>query len=134
MGQIPINFSIIRQKLLYRMIIFGGIIGLSGSCLGEYSWLLSAILGTGFGYIIFTQLIVSQCNLLNTKRKDLFLLGYFYRLILYGIPTILTLVLKDYLNLYILLLFLLAFQLQYVVMEFSRNYKRYKRRLKNEGD
>ena len=125
---LPINYRLIRQKLLIRTIMAGSVVGLSALYFRELSWILSAMLGTCFGYLLFTQLIHSQCNLLKTKRKDLFLLGGVYRLAIYAIPISVSLVLKNYLNLYLLLVFLLAFQFQYVGMELSRNFKRYKRR------
>tara|TARA_B100001113_G_scaffold353599_1_gene358612 strand:- start:927 stop:1334 length:408 start_codon:yes stop_codon:yes gene_type:complete len=131
MMQLAANFNFIRQKLLFRALFLGLLVIGFGLYYGYFFWVLSVFLGIFFGYIIFSQLIWTQSNLLNLKQPRHFFIGYITRLCLYSIPVSITLLLKNYLNLYILLVFLLIFQFQYVLLEFFRNYKRYKRRLKN---
>ncbi len=125
------NFNFLRKKLLFRSLLLGVFVSVCGFFLGYFFWGLSIFLGGFFSYFIFSQLIWTQSNILSLKKSGQFFGGYIVRLALYSIPISLTLLLTDYLNLYILLVFLLVFQFQYVLLEFFRNYKRYKRRLKN---
>ena len=129
---LPINYRLIRQKLLIRTMLAGSIVCLGSLYFREPSWVLSAMLGTCFGYVLFTQLVYSQCSLLKTKRKDLFLLQRICRLGVCAAPILVSVVLKNYFNLYILLIFLLSFKVQCIGLEFSRSYRKYKKRV-NHG-
>ena len=90
----------------------------------------SIILGVLFSFISFRQFIKTQFVMLNQKNKGLFYAGFFARIILYAIPLSCGLLYKDYFNFVIILITLFAYQISYVLMEFFRSYKKYKRREK----
>lgn len=127
----PRQFILVRKKIAMRVALMLVCMLAVSVYFKEVSWVVSAVLGACFGYLIFTQLVYSQWKILMHQRKELFLVGYIVRLFMYGIPLTTTFFLKSYLNLYVLLVFLLSFQLQYVGIEFFRNLKKYKRRLSN---
>jgi hypothetical protein len=77
---------------------------------------------------LFSVLVVSQKKILIEQAPSKFIIGYILRLLIYATPISMSFLYEDYLNLYIILLFLLSFQFCYIALEYLRNYKRFKRR------
>lgn len=120
----------ILLKLTKRVLVAVVLISIICLVLEKFSIVLSMLLGTFFSYINMRQLMYSQAEILNQKTKNIAFTSLLMRLVLYGIPVALGLWLKDYLNLFIILVFLLSFQLNYVFLEFTKNRNRYKKRIK----
>lgn len=126
--KLPLYFSRMRRRILKWVSAFGVLISVVGIFVGHDVWFISAFLGIGFGYVLFSVLVVSQKKILIEQAPSKFIIGYILRLLIYATPISMSFLYEDYLNLYIILLFLLSFQFCYIALEYLRNYKRFKRR------
>lgn len=127
-SELPKNIAIIRQKLIKFVLI-----GLGISCgvfviLGRFGWGVSAIIGTGFSFLIYDQLIRTQVMIIQKKEKKIAFPRFLFRLGLYAMPLSAGLAFSKYLNFIILLIFLMAFQMVAICYELILNLQHYKRR------
>lgn len=129
--KLPKNLYLILKRLSSTIFISTAIFCLITFNKGLASWAYSAILGSSFSFVIFVNLLKTQQIILESKNKASFFIQYITRLILYSIPVILGLTLKNYLTLKIILVFLLSFQAIYVLGELLKNWNKYKKRYKH---
>lgn len=125
------NLIVIRRELFKRGLFVLGVFVIIASLSGKPEWSLSAALGMAFSFIIFNQLMQSQSAILQQKKRQIYFINYIFRLVIYAIPISLFFFFQSYLNFIVLLLFLFSFQLLYVILELSKNFSRYKKRVKN---
>lgn len=125
------NLVVIRRGLIKRGLMVLGVFVVVSSFLGRPEWSLSATLGMSFSFIIFNQLMGSQSAILQQKKRQVYFINYIFRLVIYAVPISVFFFFQSYLNFIVLLLFLFSFQLLYVILEFSKNFSRYKKRVKN---
>lgn len=112
------------QKILVKRI-FTIAITLVAPCLifGYTSLASSIILGSIFSYFAFKNMLLSQSLILQKHNKGAFFIPMLLRLFIYAIPLVLSIVFKDYLNLWATLIFLWSFQVGYVILELIRSTK-----------
>ena len=123
-----------KRALKVSFIILIGF-NIAGTLLKKPEFVASSIVGWSCSYLILDNLVKTQVNLLITKQKSTIFLNFISRLGLYAIPIILSFSLKEYLNLIIILIFLLSNQITWIVLEGISNYKHLKNRLKkNKND
>ena len=122
------NVDLIHKNISLRLGGITGLIALTLIVLGYSEEALSCLLGLASSYAVFRQLIQSQDDILKMKKKSLFFPKYMIRLVVYAVPVGIALFFKDYLNLYLVLLFLFSFQAYLVLFEGCRSYKRVKRK------
>ena len=91
----------------------------------------SIILGTCFSGIIFYGFLYSQFRVLVTQKKGLFFVYYVLRIGMYALPLIIGLYYKNYFNFFVILISLFTYQIHYILFEFVRSYKKYKRQIKD---
>ena len=125
------NLVVIRRELIKRGLLVLGVFVVVASLMGKPEWSLSAALGMSFSFIIFNQLMESQSVVLKQRKRQVYFIKYVFRLVIYAIPISVFFFFKSYLNFIILLLFLFSFQLLYVILELSKNFSRYKKRVNN---
>jgi hypothetical protein len=125
------NLVVIRRELIKRGLFVLGVFVVVASVLGRPEWSLSAGLGMAFSFIIFNQLMASQSAILAQRKRQIYFIHYLFRLLIYAVPISLFFFFQSYLNFIVLLLFLFSFQLLYVILELSKNFLRYKKRVKN---
>ena len=131
--KIPKDVLSVKNNCLKVSFIILILVNILGAILKKPEFIASSIVGWSCSYLILDNLVKTQINLLITKKKSSFFLSFLSRLCLYAIPVILTFSLKDYLNLIIILLFLLSNQIIWIVLEGLSNYKHLKKRLKKEN-
>ena len=124
------NIQFIQRKLIKCVLFVSVFAVIVCFLIGRWDWVLSYTVGTMFSYLIFYQLLSSQYQVLKQRSKGKAILFYFFRLGLYAIPIIATFLLKNYLTIFVILVSLMQFQIFYVIFEFKKNLKRYKRRQK----
>jgi hypothetical protein len=120
-----------KRALKVSFIILIGF-NIAGALLKKPEFIASSIVGWSCSYLILDNLVKTQVNLLITKQKSTLFLNFISRLGLYAIPIILSFSLKEYLNLIIILIFLLSNQITWIVLEGISNYKHLKNRLKKD--
>ena len=131
--KIPSDVLNVKNNCLKVSFIILVSVNIIGAILKKPEFIASSIVGWSCSYLILDNLVKTQVNLLITKKKSSFFLSFLSRLALYAIPVILTFSFKDYLNLIIILLFLLSNQIIWIVLEGLSNYKHLKKRLKKEN-
>ena len=129
--KLPLYFSRIRMRILKWVSGIGFLVSLMGMVSDRDTWFISVSIGIGFGYALFSVLVLSQKKILIEQAPSNFIIGYLLRLLIYATPISLAFIFEDYLNLYIILLFLFLFQFCFIALEYFRNYKRFKRRFIN---
>jgi hypothetical protein len=117
--------------LMYKhsLKIVGGLLVMFGliALVTQKTWLLSSsVLGFVFGLVIFKNWITSQQKIMESAKTGTYFFYYVSRLILFTIPLITALYFKSFFNVYITLLFLLAFQWSMVLTEGLRNFAKVK--------
>ena len=130
--KIPTDVKNLKKRCLKVSFIILVIVNIIGALIKKPEFIASSIIGWSCSYLILDNLVKSQLNLLITRKKSAFFLNFLSRLVLYSIPVILTFTLKDYLNLFIILVFLLSNQITWIVLEGFSNYKHLKKRLQKE--
>ena len=93
----------------------------------DYRFVLSMFVGMLFSFIVFRQFLNSQEAIVKQKKKGLFFIYYCARLGLYALPIGCAFYFKNYLNIFIILVFLFTYQVLYISIEFNRSLKKYKR-------
>ena len=121
------NLEFILHKMNNFVIKQVVILGLC-LCFIDPVYASSMLVGVLFSYIIFSQFLKSQQAILTRKKKGLFFIHYCGRLLLYSAPLIISFYFKNYLNFFVILVFLFNYQILYVSLEFVRSYKKHKRR------
>ena len=89
---------------------------------------LSAIIGSLFSYIIFSNLISTQEAILSRKNKNIFFIKFIFRLALYAIPIVITLQFRNYINFATIVIFLFSYQISLIIFEVKKNLKSIKRK------
>ena len=125
------NLVVIRRELIKRALLILAVFAIGSAIAGFKAWILSAALGMAFSFIIFNQLLLSQSAILSQNKRQIYFINYILRLVIYGIPISVFFFFQSYFNFIILLLFLFSFQLLYVILELTKNFSRYKKRVKN---
>ena len=114
-------------RYLNKLVLIGGICFSILFFFIDTRFIASMWIGLLFSYVIFNQLFNSQKAILVQKKKGVFFIYYCLRLIVYAIPVVLTLYFKNYLNIFIVLVFLFTYQVLYISIEFNRSLKKIKR-------
>ena len=89
---------------------------------------LSAIIGSLFSYIIFSNLISTQEAILSRRNKNIFFIKFIFRLALYAIPIVITLQFRNYINFATIVIFLFSYQISLIIFEVKKNLKSIKRK------
>ena len=129
-NKLPKDVAALKKRALKLSFLLLVAVNIIGAFLKKPEFIASSIVGWSCSYLILDNLVKTQVNLLITKQKSSFFLSFVSRLGLYAIPIILSFSLKDYLNLVIILIFLLSNQITWIVLEGFSNYKHLKNRLK----
>ena len=122
------NLKFIQNLLLKTVgtgIVLYAIIAL---CLGNKTHFYSALLGGTFSFLSFRHLAYSQSKIIKTGETKYVFIMMLLRLFIYGVPISLGLFFSSYLKLWVILIFLLSFQVSYVAWELGANIKRNKKR------
>ena len=90
---------------------------LSLSIFFKKTGLFSSLLGILFSFFLFLNLYKSQQAILNKNAHKLAFTSFFLRLCLYAFPLSLALLYKNYLNIWLVLLSLVWFQLGFILKE-----------------
>lgn len=122
------NLKLIQWVLLKINLVLFCVGAIFFIIIGQFQWILSLLLGMIFSFIVFTQLLMSQEKVLKKRNKAIFFPLYFLRLLLYAVPLLLAFMLKNKLNLFIVIGSLFTFQITFIVFEFNKNWKRYRKR------
>ena len=93
--------------------------------------IVSIIWGTLFSFCIFFSFTYSKHLILLKKNKSNFLILYFVRLFMYVVSLSVGMLMENYFNFFIILIFLFHYQIHYILFEFFRSYKKYKRNFNN---
>ena len=124
------NIKFIQKSLLKRVGFILVSLALFLTIFGQHSIAISILIGGFFSYLSFRQLLKSQSTILQTADPKQSFLPLLFRLGIYGIPITLGLFYSNYLKVWVILIFLLSFQVTYVVWELLTNMNRYKKRQK----
>lgn len=124
------NLKFIQGSLLKTIGFFISVFSIICVILGYPQVGLSAFVGGAFSYASFILLLKSQTAILKQSNPQLVFIPLLLRLGVYGIPLSLGMFFTNYLKLWVILIFLLSFQVSYVVWELCTNIKRYKKRQK----
>ena len=93
----------------------------------------SILMGAFFSFIMLRQMERDQYLVLIKKQKKFVFFGFIGRLLLLSIPIIFAIKYKSYFKFWIVLVFLFSSQLIFIINELIINYKKYKRRVKEDG-
>ena len=122
------NTDLIYKKFAMNIGLFVVVVSVGLIVFQRFGDALSCILGAGCSYTIFDQLVKSQEQILETKKRSLFFPRFMIRLALYAVPVGIVLFFEQKLNLYLMLVFLFSFQGFYVLFELCRSYKKVRRK------
>ena len=122
------SISLIRKRVHIRVLAFGGIVSLLLIATGHMMWVLSLWLGILFSGLIFTSLTRQNEILVQSKSKKNLFFGFLLRFGLYAVPLSLTFSFPKYLNIFVVLLSLLTYQVHYVMFELKYFWQHYKNR------
>ena len=111
------NIDKIKQLVLFRLFVVLICFSLTAMYVDMQGLILSAWLGGFFSYLAFHQLINVQITIIKTKSKSINLPLYLFRLCLYAMPMILYFYYENYLNLWIILVFLFSSQIIWIGTE-----------------
>ena len=93
----------------------------------------SILLGSFFSFMMLRQMERDQYLVLIKKQKKFVFFGFIGRLLLLSIPIIFAIKYKIYFKFWIVLVFLFSSQFIFIISELIFNYKKYKRRVINDG-
>jgi len=99
---------------------------------GSYQFALSALTGCLFSYIGFHHLIETQKLILTKQKKSLVFIRFLARFVIYATGIILAIKYPHHLHIWTIMIFLFTFQVSYIMMEFIKNFRGYKKRLNDE--
>lgn len=120
--------DILKSLLLPVGIVFGIVLIVSGVLKNEVI-IYSFLLGAGFSFLGFRQLVRAQALILKTgNSKTAVLFGYFSRLLLYALPLVLTIKRPAYFQFFVVFVALFTFQFLYILLELQKNYRSYRQR------
>ena len=127
----PINsfFKPLLVPVLITLLIF---FSLTLFITKQYTLALSAATGTLFSYMGFYHLIETQKLVLAKQKKSLIFIRFLARFVIYAAAILLAIKYPKHLHLWTILVFLFTFQVSYIIIEFIKNFKGYKKRL-NDG-
>lgn len=120
--------TFIQKQLLKWILPIATAAGLFALIFNRTDIALSIVLGISCSYLSLRNLMLSQQLILQKKNKKAFFLPMLIRLGIITIPITLAMMYKDYLNLFVLLLCLLAFQMSLIVFEIVKNLKQIRKR------
>ena len=127
---LPKSFAVIRSHLVLRVGVLVLGVMVASMLKAQWAWFFSAVLGALFSYLSWWLLFINQYAILQKRDKRLFFMAFLGRLGLYAIPLCIGLFYTTYFNLWIILVFLFAFQFNYILLELVNNWGRYQRKIK----
>ena len=125
------NLSFYFKKMALKSLIFIIPLLILFFILGLSTFIYSTLLGLIFSGLIFQTFISSQREFSLEKKYFFVFFGFVTRLFLYAIPLVLAIFYKNYLNLLMVLVFLLFFPVLFVSGELVRGIKKIKKRKKS---
>lgn len=131
MKKIYRNLILIRFELFKRVMLIWASLLVFMAYFEKNDWIFSSIIGVAGSFFIFNQLLLSQSLILQKRNKGIFFIHYIVRLIIYSVPIVLFFFFQNYLNFPVLLISLFSFQVLYIVLELTKNYSKYRKRIKH---
>lgn len=132
MTPLPTVNSFFKPLLLPVLVILLLFSSVSLFVTGTYQLALSAALGTLFSYMGFHHLIETQKLILEKQKKSLVFLRFLARFVVYATGIILAIKYPQYLHIWTIMIFLFTFQVSYIMIEFIKNFRGYKKRLSDD--
>lgn len=128
------SISLIRKQIHLRVLAFGALLSIVFGVFNHLKWIPSLWLGILFSGLIFTSLTRQNQLIANKKKQSLFFFGLMTRLGLYSAPLILAFSIPKYLNIFVVLLSLLTYQVHYVLFELKYFWQHSKNRLSRNSE
>ena len=122
------NIIFIRNKIFIYSGTILLIFTLISLFLKTYTDIFSALIGYGFGVLIFNNLIKTLQTIKDTMNKNKYLPQYITRIFIYTAPIIIGLYFKEYFNIIIILIFLFLNQIILLIFEILRSIKTIRRK------
>ena len=118
------NLILLQNKLIKVIFPPTLIAALLLLLLGKASISISMLLGCVFSYFALSNMMLAQSDIIRTKKRAAFFIPMILRLFIYAIPLTISLIFKDYLNLWVTLIFLWSFQIGFIILELKRSIKK----------
>jgi hypothetical protein len=131
MKKIYRNLILIRFELFKRVMLIWSSFLVFMAFFEKNDWIFSSMIGVTGSFFIFNQLLLSQSLILQKRNKGIFFIHYIVRLIIYSVPIGMFFFFQNYLNFPVLLISLFSFQVLYIVLELTKNYSKYRKRIKH---
>ena len=122
------NIIFIRNKIFIYSGTILLIFTLISLFLKTYTDIFSALIGYGFGVLIFNNLIKTLQTIKDTMNKNKYLPQYITRIFIYTAPIIIGLYFKEYFKKIIILIFLFLNQIILLIFEILRSIKTIRRK------
>lgn len=124
------NLEKLMSHLHKLVLVEIGIITIALALLGKSNWILSILLGCIFSYIGFLNLIKSQTQIIKQKNKNKAFLALLNRLAYFAIPVIIAIRFPVYVNIGIVIASIWVYQINFIILEFTRSLKKVKAKQK----